>query len=694
MNKKFLKGLGILGVTVLASLTLFACASDGASISSSQSSSSQSSSSESSSSESSSTERVVYSVSEALNLFEEENDWQSSERYYVKGIIKSITNPTYGAMILEDETSTISVYGSYSADGEKRYSELEDKPVAGDEVLLYSKLKYFNGTKEINSGWIIEFKHNKPAVDEKDYTSMTVASARTAAKDSKVKLTGVVAAITYATGKIPSGFELVDKTGSIYVYEPEIAPQVSVGNTVTVLGEKTYYILDTEVTHAQKFSYNGSCQLQKAYLIENDKGETAYDKSWIEEKTVKEVLKTPFNENITNLIYKTTAQIKKVPGDGFINYYINDLDGTTGTYVYTQCNGSDFTWLDAFDGKICTVYFTIINAKATATGCNWRAIPITVTDDKYTFDTTKTPDFVLDYYAKDQFHSEYSGDPRTKLVTNVDSELLGFTGANISYSSSDTKVVYFEEIEGETYLRTKESGTATVTITATYLTYTKSIELTIVKTKAEEVEALTVAEALAKPKGTEVTIIGIVSASVVNQKAGFYLIDETGAVAVRMTDASALENLELGNRVAIKGTKTDEVNSKVGQTCILDATLVANYYSKTDYSTASFDTTKTVADLIEFDKTDTSNTAKVFVVEATIEKKSGGFSTTYDVVAGDASLQLYSGSGSQYSWLEPFAGKTVTVEVALCNWNGKALKGCVLAVIDNGVKTVNSINFS
>lgn len=689
MNKKFFKGLGILGVTVLASLTLFACASDGVS----SNSGSQSNSSQNNSSESSSAERVVYSVSEALNLFEEENDWQSSERYYVKGIIKSITNPTYGAMILEDDTSTISVYGSYSADGEKRYSELTEKPVAGDEVLLYSKLKYFNGTKEINSGWIIEFTHNKPAVDEKDYTSMTVATARTAAKDSKVKLTGVVAAITYATGKIPSGFELVDNTGSIYVYDTQIAPQVSVGNKVTILGEKTYYILDTEVTHAEKFGYTGSCQIQKAYLIANDKGETSYDKSWIEEKTVKEVLKTPFTENITNLIYKATAQIKKVPGDGFINYYINDLDGTTGTYVYTQCNGSDFTWLDAFDGKICTVYFTIINAKATATGCNWRVIPITVTDDKYTFDTTKTPDFVLDYYAKDQFQSEYSGDPKTKLVTNVDSELLGFTGANISYSSSNTSVVYFEEIEGETYLRTKESGTATITITATYLTYTKSIELTIVNTKAEEVEALTVAEALAKPKGTEVTVMGIVSASVVNQKAGFYLIDETGAVAVRMTDASVLENLELGNRVAIKGTKTDEVNSKVGQTCILDATLVANYYSKTDYSTASFDRTKTVADLIEFDKADTSNTAKVFIVEATIAKNSGGFSTTYDVVAGDAKLQLYSGSGSQYSWLEPFAGKTVTVEVALCNWNGKALKGCVLAVIDNGVKTVNSINF-
>lgn len=40
-------------------------------------------------------------------------------RYYVKGKIKKISNVQYGQMILEDETGTLEVYGSYGADGGK-----------------------------------------------------------------------------------------------------------------------------------------------------------------------------------------------------------------------------------------------------------------------------------------------------------------------------------------------------------------------------------------------------------------------------------------------------------------------------------------------------------------------------------------------------------------------------------------------
>ena len=44
----------------------------------------------------------------------------SAERYYVAATIDKVTDPSFGEMIISDETGTIDVYGTYSADGEKR----------------------------------------------------------------------------------------------------------------------------------------------------------------------------------------------------------------------------------------------------------------------------------------------------------------------------------------------------------------------------------------------------------------------------------------------------------------------------------------------------------------------------------------------------------------------------------------------
>lgn len=83
----------------------------------------------------------------------------TAERYYVRATIKSIDDAGFGAMTIEDLTGTLYVYGTYSSDGVKRYSELDEKPVEGDTVLLYGTIQNFQSkTPEIKSGWIIEFK--------------------------------------------------------------------------------------------------------------------------------------------------------------------------------------------------------------------------------------------------------------------------------------------------------------------------------------------------------------------------------------------------------------------------------------------------------------------------------------------------------------------------------------------------------
>ncbi|MBO7297288.1 MAG: hypothetical protein J6V39_08505, partial [Clostridia bacterium] len=171
----------------------------------------------------------VITIAEALELCGEEGN-VTEERYYIRATVKTIVNANYGQMIIADATGEISVYGTYSADGELYYNQLEDRPYRGDEVLLYCILQNYNGTKEVKNARLIEFTHVEPDINLDDYTDMSVADAREAAKGTKIKIDGVVAQITYANGFRPNGFFLVDETGSIYVFDGDLAQRVAEGN--------------------------------------------------------------------------------------------------------------------------------------------------------------------------------------------------------------------------------------------------------------------------------------------------------------------------------------------------------------------------------------------------------------------------------------------------------------------------------
>ena len=639
----------------------------------------------------------IISLEKAIEIASK-NSEPTTERYYIAATIKTIANAAYGEMTITDGTNDLYVYGTYGADGVARYPELEKKPFKGDEVLLYCTLQNYNGTMQVKSGWIIDFIPADIVIDESQYTSATIAEAREAAVGTKLSITGVVAAITYANGKIPSGVYLVDGTQSIYVYSSDIAQRVSIGNTIKVLGDRDNWILATEQNNANKFGYTGCCQLSDAYLVSNDEGNTDFDKSWITTSTVKDILDTPVTENITTTIYKVNALIKKVPGNGFVNYYFFDIDGKTGAYTYTQCNGSDFTWLDKFDGKICTVYISALNAKSTATDCYFRFIPVAVIDENYTFDTTKAAEYAVKYHGVGQFLASYMGDPALELLTSVDSELLGFSGATLAYSSSNPDVIYFTTADGKTVMHCQGAGTVTVTVTGSYNGVTYSEDVTIVVSEPPKVESGTVQAAINAAVGETVTVKGIVGPSIVN-KSGFYLIDETGVIAI-ICDASQFEGLQIGHEVVITGNRENYINpeksGRYGQTCLVDSTIVVNNYGSHEYPTNTF-VTSTVAEFLALDIME-DHTTTVFVIEVNVLLvETAYYSNLYitDPANEDSKILLYSSGASQYSWLQQFAGQTITIEVAACNWNDKtdSYRGCVLSVITAEGKVYNELNF-
>lgn len=635
---------------------------------------------------------TTITIAEALELCGEEGN-VTTERYYIRATVESITNAAYGAMVITDTTGSISVYRTDNADGTVNYSEMEDKPFRGDEVLLYCQLQNYNGSKEVKSAYMIEFTHATLDIDLSQYTDMSIADAREADKGTLIKADGVVAKITYANGFKPNGFYLVDDTASIYVFDGDLAQRVSEGDKVTVAGTKDYWILDSEQGNAANFGYNGSCQLASAYLVEQDNSQDYdFDKSWITESTVKDILETPVSENVTTTIYKVNALVKKVPGQGFVNYYFFDLDGETGNYTYTQCNGSDFEWLDAFDGKICTVYLSPINCKSTAGDCFFRLLPITVIDEGFTFDPANAPAFALKYHAMDQFGTEYAADPAKEMLTVLDSELLGFQGLTLSYASSDNNVLSFATEEGKTVMHCNNPGTVTVTVTATLgqATATDTVEITVNVTPS--IDADNVKTAIDAAAGEVVTVKGIVGPSLVNQT-GFYLIDESGVIAI-LTTSDIMKTIELGQEIVLSGTRT--VKDKAGVACfgqshLSDITILANYYGNHDYATNTFVSGKTIQELYDLDATVDYSTT-VFVVTGTVSFPSGYGAVS--IVDGSSSFSLYHGSTTQYAFLEQFAGQEVTLEVAACNWNGKTYwRGCVLSVITENGKVFNTLYF-
>lgn len=636
-------------------------------------------------------EYEIITIEQALELCGDSGN-VTTERYYIAATVTSIDNAQYGAMTIQDETGSISVYGTYSADGSIGYAQMDDKPFKGDKVLLHCILQNYNGTKEVKNARLIDFQRAKVDVDEDDYTTMTIAQAREAADETLVKVSGVVARVTYANGMIPSGFILVDQTQAIYVYDSDAAQRVKNGNTVTILASRTTWILDTEKTNAEKYGYKGCTQLDRVTLLENDeKTDGKFDTSWITETTVKEIMDNPVSNDITSTIYKVNALITRHDGNGFINYYINDLDGKTGSYTYTQCNGSDFSWMDEFDGKICTVYLSPLNCKSTASGCNYRFLPVAVEYEGFVFDTNNAAEHAVKYYGVPQFQNLYTGNPALELVNSVSSELLGFENATLSYSSSDPSVI---SIDGNV-MNCKKSGTAIITVTGKYNGVVYEEKVTIVVEMAEQIDAGTVQNAIDAELGETVTIRGVVAASLVN-KDGFYIIDETGVIAV-LTDSETLGTLKLGYEVVIEGTRAfdgKKEDSTWCTTCVKNAKVLANYYGNHAYNTTTFITGKTLSDFAALDVNE-DHTTEVYVVKATIKYVETPFFTRYDLTDGNVTVNLYSANGGQYSFLKPYKDQEVTIELVPCNWSSKSqYPGCILSITTaDGTRIVNNCNF-
>lgn len=631
----------------------------------------------------------IISISEALEIGQNAPSDGTSEKYYVTGTIQNVDNTTYGNMTIADDTGELYIYGLYNFDGSIRYDSFIDKPVEGDEVILYGVIANYKGTIEMKNAWLIEHKvQEHPPITYENYT---IEEARKLDNGIGVILKGYVASIRLGGGYSPAGFILVDEKSSIYIFTSD-ASKVSVGNKVTIQGIKDYWILEDEVSSAQKFGYKGANQIGNASVIENDNQVHSLPMSWVEETTVKNLLNIPVENDITSLVYKVNAQIIRQQGTGFINYYINDFDGT-GSYIYTNNNGNELDdELLEYDGKLCTLYITALNAKCDTSGTLYRFMIVDIISDSYTMPEEQFPEFALDYYVINQFNEKYQSDPAISLIQTVNNDILNFSGVNISYSSSNNNIFEIAEENNELKFHwTGIEGESVITMNATYNNYQATRTLTIKGEDIGDIETSTIEEVIEGNYGETYTVRGIAAGSYPHAlNKGFMLVDETGVLAIITTD-EIMKDIAQGNEVIFKGEKYNygEAGNTKGTICLRNAVLVQNLYGEHEYSKNAIKKAS-VSELYNLDVT-IDHSFELYEVNAIVEFERAQHYTNVKIKSedGSSSVRLYTNNGdSNYGWVEKLANKVIKLHLIPINWNSKNYYTYVLIMASDGVTTL------
>ena len=185
--------------------------------------------------------------------------------YRLTGTVKNISNTLYGNFDLVDETGSVYIYGLLDKDGNaKNFESIGIKE--GDTVTLEGKYKDFNGKAEIaNAQYISHVSGGDGPGPSTPAEQITIADFLSKADpNTTYRLTGKVSNITNTQY---GNFDLVDATGSIYIYG--LLDKDGNAKNFESLGIKE----GDEITVEGKYNeYNGNPQIKNAQYISGGSG--------------------------------------------------------------------------------------------------------------------------------------------------------------------------------------------------------------------------------------------------------------------------------------------------------------------------------------------------------------------------------------------------------------------------------------
>lgn len=500
---------------------------------------------------------------------------------------------------------------------------------------------------------------------------------RDAEVGSEHTVSGVVVQHVYTGQTTPyiTGFMLANDSGCIYIYGETVAKSVKVGDKVTVKGTKAYYVPQTDTGAAESTGYKGQLQLTNPEVISHEEGNNEIPTKAITEiDHLAPIIRHDLTDDISNQLYRIKGRISRAPNADYVNYYLHDVNREDSIAFYTQSNGKDYAWLDAYDGKAVDMTFITINAKPG--NALWRGLPVKV-NGEVTITAKEEAEYAADRGLA-AVNDKYSSKVDVK-VSKTDEYLKDIT---FQYKSDSELVKISEEGDQITLAIAKpdKETKVKISVTVTYegATVTKSKEI-LIGVKSEH-KTISIAEARSKETGTEVIVEGVIGRKTYKggseDPLGAFIIDETGSIVI-YNDGEFMPNLAKvveGNRVILKGTLDRYINTEnvggsgyTGDIQIRNVTVLDNDGGSNEIPTEGI-SEQTVA-WISSQKADNNISGNVYKVRATIIKNAGPY-TSYNLGDPDseAKLLVYSQrSGSEFAWLDAYAGKVVTLYVGVQN---------------------------
>ncbi len=507
----------------------------------------------------------------------------------------------------------------------------------------------------------------------------TLNEVKNFAEGESVFVSGVVAFVVYGTTKnIPVGFYLYDNTDAIYVYSYDFAALVEVGDQVVISGNFTQYIDESSLSSAQYAGYTGAKQIVPLTCEIVSKG-NELPTSFIVETSIADLCKIPVSENITSNVYKVVARINRSQGNGFVNYYFNDLNGVDSYYAYTTANGADLEWLNEYDGEVRECIIAVQNCKLSASGNFWRIVPLQILDKVEVSDETYV-EYALDRLVT-QFASSYTSVCDFNVV-NTDSLL---EGSKVSYSSNSNGVTIKEVADGYNVALDfdTEAVVMSVVITVEYNGITLSREVSFeCSSDKPEFDTITIEEARKAAKGDKVVIegyvIGFLYMKGATTPAGFELIDETSSIAVFVSTAvdtqTDITKIKKGEYVVVEGYgdlyQPREDYNHTGSIRLNNAEVIYHDWQEHEIP-SSWIEEMSMADLVN-NPSDNNISNKVYKTVMYVEKSTGSYVNYYIHDLNDPSISMivYSQNSNatgpgEYEWLSQYAGKCVEAYVTL-----------------------------
>lgn len=509
--------------------------------------------------------------------------------------------------------------------------------------------------------------------------SLNLSDVKSLPVGSSVEVEAIVAFVVYGTEKnVPVGFYVFDDTDAIYVHSSEYAEVVVAGNKVEIIGTYENYINEKELSSAENAGYTGSRQIVPISVVSDGKIHEI-PTSFVKSTSIASLCEIPVSENITSNVYKVVAQINKSQGNGFVNYYFNDLDGINSYYAYTTANGKDLAWLEQYDGTVRECIIAVHNCKLSASGNFWRIVPLQILDEVEVSDE-EYMEYALDR-LDNQFSTEYNN-PCTFEVANVDSLL---EGAVVSYESKSEGLVVEASETG--YNVTLNFGTEkvsmTIVITIEYNGKKLSKEVSFdCEASKPEFDTISIADARKAAVDENVTIEGYIAGFLylkgTSAPAGFELVDETSSIAVFVSTAvdtnTDITKLRIGEFVIVNGNgdlyQPREDHNHTGSIRLNEAEVLYHDWQEHELPTEAI--LEKEFDQLVLNPSDNNISNMVFKTTMYVERSSGSYVNYYihDLKDPSLSMIVYSqNSGkngpAEYDWLAPYAGKCVEAYVTL-----------------------------